>query len=537
MARGVLFLDGFVPDTVVPRGRVFVVLALVALTGCKAVDDLFCGGAGCEWTDEEWARVKTLSPLPPVPDDPSNAYDGDDRVDVAKLGQQFYFDPRFSGNARGLDLLNNPVPARVEVGKPINISCSTCHDPKRAGADFTSVPNTVSIGAGWYDVNGQQTANAYYYPLLYWNGRADSVWAQAAQVSESGVSMNGTRLNTFWVIVNNYRQEYTDAFAGSPWQLPPSPTTAEFPLVGKPAADGSFPVVPDEANRTLVTGVLTNWAKAIAAYERTLVSQDSRFDRFVEKGPDSTEMSPAAKRGLRLFVGKASCIDCHNGPMLSDGAFHDIGVPQVGDHVPTVADCPGGIPNSPCDCEPGKEKANCLPSGAWGGLKKLVASAIPPTSGGINYNNFRRDSVFSDDPGDSSRAAYYEDPTDTSLKGAWRTPSLRDVAVTAPYMHDGVYKTLEDVVWHYNVGGTASGSGQFEKPLARAVQIKPLGLRDDEQADLVEFLKTLTGAPLALSQVIKPPSADAGTDAGLPADAGPPPDGSAAGGSPDAGTQ
>ena len=84
---------------------------------------------------------------------------------------------------------------------PINISCATCHDPKRAGSDFTSAPNTVSIGAGWYDVNSEQTVNAAYYPLLYWNGRTDSLWAQAAQVSESGVSMNGTRLNTFWVIL------------------------------------------------------------------------------------------------------------------------------------------------------------------------------------------------------------------------------------------------------------------------------------------------------------------------------------------------
>jgi cytochrome c peroxidase len=143
--------------------------------------------------------------------------------------------------------------------------------------------------------------------------------------------------------------------------------------------------------------------------------------------------------------------------------------------------------------------------------------------------------MWSDDPTDTAaQRAYYTRSTDVSLKGAWRTPSLRDVALTSPYMHDGVYRTLEEVVWHYNVGGAPSGSGQFDKPLAHAVQIKPLGLRDDELADLVEFLKTLTGEPLAPTLIVRP---DAGSpsDAGAPPDGGPPPtDGPSA---VDAGTQ
>jgi cytochrome c peroxidase len=517
----VLSLDGLVLRTVVSRGRFLLLVASFSLTGCRAVDELFCNGAGCDWTDEEWARVQTLSPLPELPKDLTNGYAGN--PDAERLGQQFYFDTRFSGNATLIDSIGNPVPtARAALGQPINISCSTCHDPKRAGADFTSTPtNTVSIGAGWYDVNGQQTVNAAYYPLLYWNGRADSLWAQAAQVSESGVSMNGTRLNTFWVIVNNYRSDYETLFKYSDYQLPPAPTVADYPLVGKPAADGSFPALATEESRVLVTGVYTNWAKAVAAYEMTLVSQDALFDRFVRDGPDSAWITPQAKRGARLFVGKASCIDCHNTGLLSDGLFHDIGVPQVGDHVPTVADCQN-VPNTRCDCTEDEEKANCLPSGAWGGLKKLATIVDGATT---NYNNFRRDSIWSDDRTEMARErqqGYYIDPPDNSMKGAWRTPSLRDVALTAPYMHDGVYKTLEEVVWHYNVGGAASGSGQFNKALARAVQIKPLGLRDDELADLVEFLKTLTGARLDLGQVTKPDAA-----ASPPPDAGGPPDGGA----------
>src|SRR4030095_7032802 len=156
-----------------PRGR-WRLVALFSLTGGRAIDDLFCHGAGCDWTDEEWTRVKTLSPLLDPPADPSNQYN--DRADAIALGQQFYFDPRFSGNATLVDTIGNPVPyARAAQGQPINVACATCHDPKRAGADFTSAPNTVSIGAGWYDVNGQQTLNAAQYPLLYWNGRSDSL--------------------------------------------------------------------------------------------------------------------------------------------------------------------------------------------------------------------------------------------------------------------------------------------------------------------------------------------------------------------------
>src|SRR5436190_1159106 len=81
-----------------------------------------------------------------------------------------------------------------------------------------------------------------------------------------------------------------------------------------------------------------------------------------------------ATRGLYLFVGKASCIDCHNGYLLSDGDFHNIGVPQAGDHIPTVQDCPTG--SARCDCTAGAETSSCLPAGAWSGLKKLIEDGV-----------------------------------------------------------------------------------------------------------------------------------------------------------------
>ncbi|HVV16672.1 MAG TPA: cytochrome c peroxidase [Polyangia bacterium] len=486
------------------EGFAATVLALAATVGCHQADSAFCSSHGCAWTDQEWARIKTLSPLGPPPVDLSNAYAGN--ADAARLGQKFYFDPRFSGAATWVDSIHRPVDtARACLGKPINVSCATCHDPRFAGTDVTSTPNTVSIGAGIYDVNGQQTLNAAYFPLLYWNGRSDSLWSQALAVNTSFFSMNSTPAHDVDVINASYAGEYTTVFGESP-------AVAE------------------------VTRVYVNFGKAIAAYETQLVTSGSAFDRWVAAGPGSGWISPLAERGARLFVGKASCLDCHNGPLFSDGLFHDIGVPQRGDHVPTVADCPPT--NKNCNCAPGAEESTCLPSGAWAGALKLGAG---------KYN---RTSQWSDDPTATEPAATTKIgetldaglPRGADLKGAWRTASLRDVAVTAPYMHDGIYQTLEEVVQHYNRGGVPGAGDTFQLPRCRnhpdagvdggatdaqalpclppdagqahlAVQIKPLDLTDDEVAALVAFLETLTSDPLP-SSLTSPPWGDGGLPAG-----------------------
>ncbi|HXJ20358.1 MAG TPA: cytochrome c peroxidase [Polyangia bacterium] len=507
-------------------------MTIAAVAGCHATDKLFCDKNGCAWTDAEWARIQTLSPLPKPPVDLSNAYESVD--EVAALGKAFYFDPKFSGAATLVDSINRPVAAaRAAKGSAINISCATCHDPMHAGTDVSSVPNTLSIGAGIYDVNGQQTLNAAFYPLLYWNGRSDSLWSQALAVNESGFSMNSTRLQDFWVIVDNYADAYNAVF---PTALPAAPTTTDFPLNGKPGSDSSCdPSSKTEpfsdafdcmtaANKAIVNRVFVNFGKAIAAYEHTLSSRNSPFDRFVEQGPGSGWISPAAERGARLFVGKASCIDCHNTPLFSDTKFHDIGVPQAGDHVPTVEACATG---TNCNCSPDTNLSTCEPAGAWSGTFKLLSG------------KFQKTSEWSDDPYAAEPCATTEvgvtpdcpapPVASPTLKGAWRTPSLRDVALTAPYMHDGYYQTLTDVVQHYNHGGVAGAGNTFTLPLCSgddagpdcavsaaadpglAVQIKPLDLTDDEVADLVAFLETLTGQ-------------SAGLDAGTSVDAHPAPD-------------
>lgn len=561
-------------DVRVAGKLVLVSAALLGAVGC-AEDGIF--------TEDEWARVESLgAPLPALRDD-SNRFVGDGtaiNAEAVALGHKFYFDTGFSGKSNLKDMLGRTqAGGRAPAGMDSGLNCKTCHDPAQGGSDHTS-PGNVSFGAGFYDVNSQQTPNSGHYGMIYWNGRVDSLWAQIVAVAESGVSMNGTRLKTAWRIAEAYSTEWaalpeapaipveltvgvaaqkarlntdgtcildpgdicpTYCRAVTPAEGASVPGTAiggncfpKFPLQGKAGTkagcqplDAAEPFgdafdCMDAADAKAITAIYVTFTKAIAAYEFSLSSHNSAFDRYV--AGDETAMTEAQVRGLKLFVGKASCIDCHSGPMFSDAAgpesygtrdqlragvapgFHNIGIPQTGPFVPSEGDCVDG---SACDCvssevdpeDPTKGPAkNCLPWGLWDGLQKL------------RTNTMRRDKSWSDvydasvDPptsSDATRAAWYfkaddtttpdvneslEDPIPAAFKGQWRTPSLRDVALTAPYMHTGVYDTLWDVVDHYNFGGAAGGPTVGEKD----PRLKPLFLTDAEIADLVEFLGALT---------------------------------------------
>ena len=530
-----------------------ILLWAAALAGCGDFFDRFCDEPGCEFSRTEWSRISSLAGLPPPAPDPANKYVGNSKAEI--LGHQLYFDARFSGAATQVDILGRPIPfqARAPKGAAINISCYTCHDLRRGGIDPTTTPGNVSVGAGLYDVNASSTINSAYYDLKYWNGRYDSLVWQITAVAESGVSMNGNRVKTAWLLSDLYRARYTEVFPDYPLPdfgltrakqatllnaetsqpnhppigscktaagaAPPCPAGCapetdasgasicwpRFPLDGKPEPGkdhscrrGAEPFgdafdCMSVADQDAVTRAYVNFAKAIAAYEYTLVSRESNFDRWVKAGPASELISAPARRGARLFVGKAGCLECHRTPLLSDNQFHNIGVPQSGVGVPTEA-----------NCVPGSTPASCQALGWYTGLGTLQAGTIFRTEG----------SVYSDNPTDTSRQKYYSLKQDPSMKGSWRTPSLRDVALTAPYMHNGVYRTLEEVVRHYDSGGTQGGTA----PAEMAKQILPLGLSDGELADLVEFLRTLTGDPLPCT-LTQDPSPDAGVstcDGGVP---------------------
>jgi len=572
----------------------FVLAGALALAGCgKGWGGRCAASDDCFFSGEEWKRVSSLADVTkaPPPGDPSNGVLDEatwDEVRAAKtpaelpaavrLGWRLYHDPRLSGDgSTPTDTLGRvtPAPRPFSAASPqLRISCATCHDPAQFGSDFTSQPNNVSSGAGFYDVNIQPTLNvARLSPVFYWNGRADSLWSQAAQVMESPVSMAGRREKTAWVVANCYAGD-PDAEAtwgalvaegGAVAKLrdemkvasPETAKTADF----RAAYDATTKAHP-EIPAALATRVHVEVAKTIAAYEWFLSSDRSRFDAYVAAGPASTLLSPAEKRGLKLFVGRAGCVNCHNTSMLSDGKFHDVGVVQRGEHVPTVPACT----TTGCDCrvtppapDGGASDAGapmsmsaipadghgvggaCLPAGAYAGVQKLHA-APPVDAGAPTTTAFRRCTCFDDayatehasECGDGGTgephgcedqgAGTYADAgvgkPPVRWLGAWRTPSLRDVAMTAPYMHDGAFATLEDVVWHYDQGAAAEGWGQSE--------ISPLMLGDQDRSDLVAFLGTLTGVSGPPALVAKPDpasyppacAAPAVPDAGAASEAG-----------------
>jgi cytochrome c peroxidase len=255
------------------------------------------------------------------------------------------------------------------------------------------------------------------------------------------------------VIYDHYKAEYEAVFGRDHGTLPDLTDTARFPANGKPGQPSYDGMA--QADKDTVTRIYVNFAKAVAAYEGRLVSlayEPSPFDRMLLD--DDKAMSPAAVRGAKLFVGKAACNECHRGSMFTDAKFHNIGCPQGGGNVPAVD------------------------VGRTAGIA------------GAKGDVFNRAGMFSDNHQDGHLATL--EPGDADV-GAFKTGTLRNISLTAPYMHDGVYTNLWDVVNHYNFGG---GTGVYSG--TKEVTLAPLLLDNGEIDDIVEFLRSLQdGAPLA----------------------------------------
>jgi len=427
------------------------------------------GGLACHdegpLTDQEMTLLRGfLRPDGPAPPDPSNVYG--DSLAAARLGKLLYFETRFAGELLAPDNVDGADWGLGAPGQKDRVACASCHDPLTGGADRRSKPNATSLGAAYTGRNAPSVINAAYTPLWqFWDGRSDSLWSQALSPPEGRSECNSSRLKVVHVLDVLYRGPYEEAFgAGSlPTELA---DLNRFPATGKPGGPDFDDMTPED--KALVNRIFVNFGKAIAAYERRLISNafaPSPFDAFM--AGDTQAMSPAAVRGASLFVGRAGCAECHRGPdgMFSDYAFHNVGAPQTGEHAP----------------------ASDL--GRATGIGALTASMKD-----IEYN-FTRQSDFSDlldDTHLSSLSLLDDDTTRKPFEGQFKTPSLRNVAKTAPYMHDGTYQTLWDVVNHYNFGG-ATGPYAGTKDLALA----PLLLTDAEIGDLVEFLRALDdGDPL-----------------------------------------
>lgn len=248
--------------------------------------------------------------------------------------------------------------------------------------------------------------------------------------------------------------------------FPPLPTALapaavdfyRFPLTGKPKADATEPDGPWEdmepADRTLVNAIWANYGKAIQAYVRRLVSRNAPLDRFIADGGDA--ISLAAKRGFQVFAGKGNCISCHAGPTLSDQKFHALGVPQTGSKIPAT---------------------------------DLGRNAdVPALLGYV----LKSDGPFSDNAETGRLTGLVQTE---AQKGQFRTPSLRHVAQSAPYMHTGGFATLGDVIDFYVAGGGDVSSAGFGKDSL----MTKLSLTAAEKDDLIAFLQTLTGEAISSS--------------------------------------
>ena len=398
--------------------------------------------AGHTFSPEEVRQIVRLSPLPPPPLDHGNRVADD--PDAARLGQMLFFAPSLS--RRG------------------DVACATCHDPARGWSNARAVVPTGTL----FPRHVPSLWNTAYNRWFFWDGRADSAWAQALGPLENGAEMATTRLRVAHQLAADraLRRAYERLFG----PLPDLTDRQRFPADGRPMpGDVMHPhhvawARMADADRETVDKIFSNVGKAIAAYERQIISRDAPFDRFVEGLRDGdaaklTALSEAAQRGLRLFIGRGECVLCHNGPNFTDGEFHDIGIAL------------------------GKERRRIDP-GRYGGVRVLLADP------------FNRAGRFSDRTDPLAPVRFLHLQSDQLAQ--FKTPSLRDVAGSAPYMHDGRFGSLEAVVRFYSTRDGAT-------PLGHPVNLlRPLNLADGEVADLVVFLRSLSGRPLARSLTARP---------------------------------
>jgi cytochrome c peroxidase len=273
------------------------------------------------------------------------------------------------------------------------------------------------------------------------------MWQEAIGATLRHQFQGSSRLAVAHMLFNHHRARYEAIFGPMDERLDPHHDGASaFPAWGSPG-DEAFDEM-DEADQIIVNQMVANYGKAIAAYVRLLVSGDAPFDRFVAGEPDAISLS--ARRGLKLFIGKAGCIDCHQGPLFDDDDFHNLGIPQQGEHVPLID------------------------NGRYDAVVGILAS------------DFSTGSIYSDELGAVTLAA-----PEGSMLGQFRTKGLRQVAMTAPYMHTGGFATLEDVIAFYNQGG-----GEADYVGDKDELLGPLDLSQSEIADLAAFLRTLTGEPV-----------------------------------------
>jgi len=318
-----------------------------------------------------------IGPLPPVPVPEDNPL----TPEKVELGKLLFFDARLSADG--------------------SLACVSCHLPDQGWATHT--PLSPAYPTNMERRLSPTLINVAYNKALLWDGRAGALEKQALGPIQNPIHMNQNLdlLVEKLRAIPDYAKRFQDVFG--------TPVTSE------------------------------GLGKALAAFERTLVTRNAPFDRYL--GGDQQAMSESALRGMELFKGKARCILCHNGPNFTDSQFHNLGVPAA-----PLLEHP------------------------------LVQASLRFDAKRMNVPEY--DQVKED----LGRYLVTKEDRD---KGAFKTPTLRNVTQRDPYMHNGIFQSLEDILDFYDGGGgTVSG----KSPL-----IQPIGLTIQDKRDLLAFLQSLTG--------------------------------------------
>jgi cytochrome c peroxidase len=395
--------------------------------------------------EKEKGIALRLSPLPPPPPDPTNAVADDPAA--ARLGPFLFFDTRLSANGR--------------------LACVSCHDPQQGFADGKALAEGLRLGRR----HAATLWNVAYNRWFFWDGRADTLWSQALHPLESPNELGSSRLELAHLVFREreLRAAYERLFGA----LPDLSDERRFPAAGRP-----MPGEPDHphhrawtamapADQELVDRIFSNMAKCLAAYERRLVSRQAPFDRFVEglRGGDRAgleALSPSAQRGLQVFIGDGNCRLCHSGPNFTDGEFHDTRVPSAD----------GGRPGD---------------AGRFAGAEEVLRD---PFNAAGAYSDERQG------PAAQKLSFLSNSPQNWGL---FKTPTLRNVTRTAPYMHQGQKQTLREVLQHYSTFEGAQADSHHPENI-----LVPLRLDPGEIDDLLAFLESLTDEALP-AELLRPP--------------------------------
>lgn len=407
--------------------------------------------------------------------------------DLAALGRKLFRDQRLS--AAG------------------DRACTTCHDPERA---YSQPSGPMSTG-----LDSPSVANVAFATWFNWNGRSDSLVSQALDAAEDPRQLGTTRVAVARLLLTEYPKDYELAFGPFPTALPaaadlPAQATAARAPLGLSidvaahalATVGTYDLLRDilqtaqasrrapamelsrrsfsearsappvtwiaayealpEATRQAVDEVYVNFGRALAAYQQGLVAFDSPFDRFARRLGTSTPTAEALAAGfgeqelagLKLFLGTGQCALCHDGPNFSDDQFHNIGLPPRDGASMDLAGVDVGRAAGVLMAK--ADSFNCLHLGDAANLEAESCRELP-----------------------------YLDSENLTLVGAYKTPGLRNVSATAPYMHDGRFATLDEVLAHYDRLEARPEIGTREGTL------RPVQFTDEERAALAAFLTSL----------------------------------------------